>query len=349
MKTSYLRFIIFGFSLMLFVASCKSPNEESTLEKVETSKEVQIESNTLVSWNDTATKQVIIDYVEAVTQVGGPDFIPVKDRIAVFDNDGTLWSEQPAYFQLQFAIDRIKEMAKDHPEWKGKQPYQAILDNDMEAFSKQGMKGILTILMSTHAGMSTDDFDEEVANWIANAKHPKTQKPYNQMIYQPMLELLDYLRAHDFKTFIVSGGGVEFMRVWAEDTYDIPKDQIVGTSFKTKFEMTDEGPRIVRLPEIDFIDDKEGKPVGIHKYIGRKPVFAAGNSDGDLQMLQWTSSSKYKNFELYIHHTDSVREWSYDRGSHIGGFDKGWDEAIEKGWTIVDMAKDWSVIYPFEK
>lgn len=349
MKKSFLKPIFSAIAILFFLNSCKSPNEEPKSVQEETVGQQEQITDGLPSWNDTKNKQAIIDYVNAVTQEGGTEFIPIKDRVAVFDNDGTLWSEQPSYFQLLFAIDQVKKMAKDHPEWKGKQPYQAVIDGDMTSLSKQGMKAIVTLIMTTHAGMSTDDFEEEVVNWMATAKHPKTEQPYNQMIFQPMLELLEFLRANSFKTYIVSGGGIDFMRAWAVDAYGIPEDQIVGSVIKTQFEMTDEGPRLVRLPELDFIDDKEGKPVGIQHFIGKKPVFAAGNSDGDLQMLQWTASSDYKNFELYIHHTDSVREWSYDRGSHIGGFDKGWDEAVDKGWTIVDMAKDWAVIYPFEK
>ena len=302
----------------------------------------------LPSWNEGATKTAIINYVKDVTNTESNNFIPIPDRIATFDNDGNLWSEQPAYFQLFFAIDRIKALAPEHPEWKTEQPFKAVLDDDMKELMKYGEHGLIQIVMTTHAGNTTEEFEQIVKDWLATAKHPRFNRPYTDLVYQPMLELLDYLRANDFKTFIVSGGGIEFMRPWVEEVYGIPRDQVIGSSIKTEYDYNNGDPIIKRLPEIDFIDDKEGKPEGINKFIGRKPVFASGNSDGDLQMMRWAASSKYKSYMLYVHHTDSIREWAYDRNSHIGRFDKGLDEAIEKGWTVVDMENDWKVIYPFE-
>jgi len=306
--------------------------------------------NPLPSWNDGSAKQAILDFVAKTTKQESPAFIPEADRIAVFDNDGTLWSEQPVYFQLAFAMDRIREMAEDHPEWKDQQPYQALLEGDLEAALSAGEHAMLEVLMTTHAGMSTERFHRAVSNWLSEATHPKTGRPYREMIYQPMLELLQYLRANGFKTFIVSGGGVDFMRVWTEEVYGIPPEQVVGSSGKVEFQVRDGRPQLVKLPAINFIDDKEGKPVGIHQYIGKRPVFAAGNSDGDYAMLQWTTSGmEYPRFGMLIHHTDSLREWAYDRNSSIGRLDKGLDDAPSYGWTIVDMAADWKTVYPFEK
>jgi phosphoglycolate phosphatase-like HAD superfamily hydrolase len=302
----------------------------------------------LPSWNKGKTKSAIIDYVSDVTDAGSKNFIPIVDRVATFDNDGNLWSEQPAYFQLFFAIDRVKAMASDHPEWKDEQPYKAVLEGDMKTLAEQGEHGIVKLVMGTHAGMTTDQFESDVKEWLATARHPRFDKPYNALVYQPMLELLDYLRANDFKTYIVSGGGIEFMRPWVEEVYGIPRDQVVGSSGKTEFDYNNGHPVIRKLPEIDFIDDKEGKPVGIYRFIGRKPVFASGNSDGDLQMLQYAASHHLKSFMLYVHHTDAKREWAYDRDSHIGRLDRGLDEAEKRGWTVIDMKKDWKVIYPFE-
>jgi len=302
----------------------------------------------LPSWNDGPAKQSIVDFVKEVTDPSSSDYVPPAERIATFDNDGTLWSEQPAYFQLFFAIDRVKELAPQHPEWKTTQPFKAVIENDMKALAVSGEHGLLELVMATHAGMTTEEFEQIVKDWLPTARHPRFKRPFTDLVYQPMLELLDYLRANGFKTFIVSGGGIEFMRPWVEEVYGIPPDQVVGSVIKTKFEMHDGKPILVRLPELDFIDDKEGKPVGIHKFIGRRPIAAFGNSDGDLQMLQWTDSGKGKRLMVYIHHTDAEREWAYDRESHIGRLDKGLDVAKEKGWTIVDMKQDWKVIYPFE-
>jgi len=300
----------------------------------------------LPSWNEGAAKRSIVDFVARVTDPASPEFVPEAERIATFDNDGTLWSEQPAYFQLFFAIDRVKAMAPEHPEWKTKQPFKAVLDGDMEALAAGGEHGLIELVMATHGGMTTVEFEAIVRDWLATARHPTADRPYTEMVYQPMLELLDYLRANGFKTFIVSGGGIEFMRPWTEEVYGIPPEQVVGSSIETKFEMHDGQPVLMRLPEIDFIDDKEGKPVGIHSHIGRRPIAAFGNSDGDLQMLQWTAAGDGPSLCLYVHHTDAEREWAYDRDSHIGRLDKGLDEAEAQGWTVVDMKEDWKVVYP---
>ena len=324
------------FLLFLAVYSCSSAS-------------VNIEAeDPLPSWNDGNTKQALLDFVTDVTNPTCDCFVAVPDRIAVFDNDGNLWSEQPAYFQLFFAIDRVKEMAVDHPEWKTQQPFQSILEDDPETFATFGEHGILEVVMATHAGNTTGEFEEIVKQWLSTARHPRFDRPFTDLVYQPMLELIAYLQANDFKTFIVSGGGIEFMRPWVEEVYGIPRDQVVGSSIKTEFILVDGEPEIRRLAELDFIDDKEGKPIGIHKFIGRKPVFCSGNSDGDLQMMQYTDSGKGSRFMLYLHHTDAEREWAYDRESHIGRLDKGLDEAKEKGWTVIDMKNDWKVIYPFQ-
>ncbi|MGB5263355.1 MAG: HAD family hydrolase [Lutimonas sp.] len=330
-----------------FSVSCKQEHTISPVKQEEIAQS-NVEIDHLPSWNDSAAKKNIIAFVEEVTNRNSDNYIEVQDRIATFDNDGCLWTEQPAYFQLLFALDRIKAMAGDHPEWKNKQPYKAVLEDDMKTIMAAGHKGLAELLMASHAGGTTEEFEKAVQDWIKTAKHPTKNVPYDQLVYQPMLELLEYLRAHNFKTFIVSGGGIEFMRAIVQDVYKIPAEQIIGSSIKTEFDYNNGNPVIRRLPEIDFIDDKEGKPVGINKFIGKKPVFAAGNSDGDLQMLQWTASNKLKNFELYIHHTDEVREWAYDKGSPIGGLEKGLEEAAKNGWTVVNMKTDWKVIYPFE-
>ena len=303
-------------------------------------------ADALASWNDRKAKQSIVEFVAKVTKHGSPDFVPPAERIATFDNDGTLWAEQPMYFQLLFALDRVKVLAPQHPEWKDQEPFASLLKGDVKGALAGGEHAILEIAMATHAGMTTEDFEKIVKDWIATAKHPTTKRPYTEMVYQPMLELLAYLRANDFKTFIVSGGGIEFMRPWTENTYGIPPEQVIGSSIKTKFEMHDGKPVLVRVPELNFLDDKEGKPVGINQHIGRRPIAAFGNSDGDLQMLQWTTAGQGPRFALYVHHTDAEREWAYDRNSSIGRLDKGLDEARKKGWTVVDMKQDWKVIYP---
>jgi hypothetical protein len=303
----------------------------------------------LPSWSEGPAKGAITDFVARVTDPASPDFVPEAERIATFDNDGTLWAEQPAYFQLLFAIDRVKALAPEHPEWATTQPFKAVLDGDMEALAAAGEHGLLELVMASHAGMTTLEFEEIVKDWITHARHPKTGQPLTRMVYQPMLELLEYLRANGFKTFIVSGGGIEFMRPWTEEVYGIPPEQVVGSSIKTKFEVRSGAPILVRLPEIDFVDDKEGKPVGIHSHIGRRPIAAFGNSDGDLQMLQWTAAGDGPSFCLYVHHTDAEREWAYDRESHIGRLDEGLKEAEARGWTVVDMKRDWKRVFAFEE
>ena len=334
--------IILFFSLIFI--SCetqKKENEEKNVTKQEA-------TNPLPSWNDVTSKNNIIAYVKDVTNPESENFIPITDRIATFDNDGNLWSEQPAYFQLFFAIDRVKVMAADHPEWKDEQPFKAVLENDMDALKKQGEHGLIKLVMATHTGTTTEEFDAVVKDWIATTKHPTKNVGYDKLVFQPMLELLQYLRANDFKTYIVSGGGVDFMRAFVSPIYGIPSEQIIGSRIKTEFDYNNGNPVIRRLPILEYNDDKEGKPLNIQKIIGKKPVFSSGNSDGDLQMMQWTASNKHKSFMLYVHHTDSVREWAYDRDSHIGKLDKGLDQAIKDGWTVIDMEKDWKVIYPFE-
>ncbi len=300
----------------------------------------------LPSWNKSVTRQTIIQFVENATQENGEQFVPIAKRIAVFDNDGTLWAEQPVYFQLAFTIDRIKTLASKHPEWKTKQPYKAVLEGDIKKAMSSDKKMLMEMLMVAHAGNTTAEFSQIVKDWLATAKHPATGRRYTEMVYQPMLELLRYLRANGFKTYIVSGGGIDFMRPWSEAVYGIPPEQVIGSSVKTKFEMRDGTPEIVRLPELNFNNDKAGKPVAINQYIGRRPVLAFGNSDGDLQMLQWTTAGSGARLGLLVHHTDAKREWAYGRKSHIGKLDKALDEAIKKGWLVVDMKQDWKVIYP---
>ena len=300
----------------------------------------------LPSWNDTAPKQAIIKFVAAATTDGSPDFVPVPQRIAVFDNDGTLWSEQPVYVQLFYLADRIKALAPQHPEWTTTEPFASLLKGDMKGVAASGEPGLLQLIAATHAGMTTEEFEKSVNDWITTARHPKTGRLYTEMVYQPMLELLAYLRANGFKTFIVSGGGIEFMRPWAERTYGIPPEQVVGSSGGLKYELRDGTPVIVKLPELALNDDKEGKPVGIQRHIGRRPIAAFGNSDGDYQMLQWTTAGKGPRFGLIVHHTDADREVAYDRESRIGRLDKALDDAAAKGWSVVDMKNDWNQVFP---
>jgi hypothetical protein len=300
----------------------------------------------LPSWNDGASKQSIINFVTAVTREGSPDFVPAPQRIATFDNDGTLWSEHPMYVQLAFALDRVKAMAPLHPEWKSKQPFKAVLDGDMKSLAKSGERGLAELIMVTHAGMTSDEFAKIVTDWLATARHPRFKRPYTEVVYQPMLEVLAYLRANGFKTYIVSGGGIEFMRPWSERVYGVPPEQVVGSSIKTRFEMRQGRPELFRLPEVNFIDDKAGKPVGINEFIGRRPIAAFGNSDGDLQMLQWTTMSGGMRLGLIVHHTDAEREYAYDRDTEFGKLDKALDAAAINKWTLADMKKDWKVIFP---
>ncbi len=304
----------------------------------------------LPSWNNGATKKAITDFVARVTTQDGADFVPPEQRIATFDNDGTLWAEQPIYFQAAFALDRVKAMAPQHPEWKSRQPFKAFLAGDRKALAEQGEKGLLTLVAAAHSGMTTDDFAKFVADWLATTKHPRFNRPYNELTYQPMVELLGYLRANGFKTFIVSGGGVEFMRVWAEKAYGIPPEQVVGSSGVVKFQLGPNGkPELMKLAKVEFVDDGPGKPVGINRFIGRRPIFAFGNSDGDLQMLQWTTAGPGARFAGIVHHTDAAREYAYDRQSKVGKLDKALDEAKAKGWTVVDMKQDWKKVFAFEQ
>jgi len=305
------------------------------------------QTDPLPSWNDSAPKKAIVAFVEKVTREGSPDFVPVPERIATFDNDGTLWAEQPMYFQFLFALDRVKALAPTHPEWKDKEPFASLLKGDLKAALAGGEKAMLEIVMATHAGMTTDEFERIVKDWLATAKHPKTKRLYTEMVYQPMLELLVYLRANGFKTFIVSGGGIEFMRPWTEKVYGIPPEQVVGSSIKTKFELRDGKPALVRLPELNFIDDKAGKPVGINEHVGRRPIAAFGNSDGDQQMLEWTQAGPGARLMLLVHHDDAVREFAYGSESKIGTFsDALRTEATKNGWTVISMKNDWKRIFP---
>jgi phosphoglycolate phosphatase-like HAD superfamily hydrolase len=303
----------------------------------------------LPSWNDGPAKQSIINFVTKVTKAGSPDFVPAPERIATFDNDGTLWSEQPMYFQLLFAVDRVKALAPQHPEWQTQEPFASLLKGDMKGVMAGGEKALLELVMATHAGMTTEEFDKTVKDWLATARHPKTGKRYTEMVYQPMLEVLTYLRANGFKTFIVSGGGIEFMRPWTEKVYGVPPEQVVGSSIKTQWETRSGKPALVRLPEINFIDDKTGKPVGINSHIGRRPIAAFGNSDGDRQMLEWTQAGDGARLMVLVHHDDAKREWAYGPESKIGTFsDALMAEAKKQGWTVVSMKNDWIRIYPFE-
>jgi phosphoglycolate phosphatase-like HAD superfamily hydrolase len=329
------RSILLLLAILLPTAACQQPS-------------VQGDVDPLPSWNDSDAKRAIISFVERVTTVAGVDYVLPAERIATFDNDGTLWSEQPFYVQLAFVVDRVKALAPQHPEWATTQPYKAVLENDLQALSAAGEHGLIELLMATHGGMTTTEFAQIVKNWLATAKHPRFDRPYTELVFQPMLELLDYLRANEFKTYITSGGGIAFMRPWVESVYGIPPEQVIGSSIVTRFAMRDGQPVLIREPKVDFIDDKDGKPVGIDKFIGRRPIAAFGNSDGDLQMLQWTAAGDGARLLLLVHHTDADREWAYDRSSHIGRLDKALDDANRRGWAVVDMKRDWKVVYPFE-
>ena len=302
----------------------------------------------LPSWSEGHSKQQIIEFVNSVTKTGGVDYVAPGQRIATFDNDGTLWSEQPTYFQLLFILDRIKQMAADHPEWTSTQPFQAVLENDMAAIEAAGHHGMAQLGMTAQSGVTTDEFKTIIDDWFATARHPTTGKAYNAMVYQPMLEVLDYLRTNEFKVFIVSGGGLEFMRPWSEEVYGIPPDQVVGSSMETRYEVQAGNPVLVQEPGLHFINDKDTKPVAINRYIGQRPILAFGNSDGDFQMLEWTTAGEGRRLGLIVHHTDAEREWAYDRQSSIGRLDRGLDEAEMRGWVLVDMARDWQVIYPYQ-
>jgi phosphoserine phosphatase len=302
----------------------------------------------LSSWNDGAAKRSIVEFVTRVTNPDGPEFVRPSERIAVFDNDGTLWAEQPVYFQALFTIDRVRALAPRHPEWKTEEPFASLLKGDTKAVLAGGERALGRIAMATHAGMTTEEFEGIVRDWIATARHPKTGRPYTEMVYQPMIELLAYLRANGFRTFVVSGGGVEFMRPWAERVYGVAPEEVVGSRIKTRYELRDGKPVLVRLPELEFVDDGPGKPVAIQMQIGRRPLAAFGNSDGDLPMLEWTAAGPGARFCLYVRHTDADREWAYDRTSPVGRLDKGLDEARARGWTVVDMKTDWKRVFAFE-
>ena len=341
MKSQFSSLIV--LSTLLLVIGCTSinPSEKNSTEAI------AVSSAVLASWQEGATKQSIIDFVKKTTTEGSADFVPVADRIACFDNDGTLWSEQPLYFQLAFAMYQINKTAAQHPEWKQQQPFKAVLAGDMITVMAGGEKSLAAIMAATHAGLTTEQFTQSVKDWMANAQHPTTQKPFSAMIYQPMLELLQYLRKHGYTTFIVSGGGVDFMRAWAEEVYGIPPHQVVGSMGGYRYDFKEGKASLIKLPELTFNDDKAGKPVGIQRGIGKIPVFAAGNSDGDYEMLQYTSTAKgYPRMSLLVHHTDSTREWAYDRKSSIGHLDRALTEAPNYHWLVVDMQQDWKKIYP---
>jgi hypothetical protein len=306
------------------------------------------QSDPLPSWNDGKTKQSILDFVAAVTREGSPDFVPVPQRIATFDNDGTLWCEQPMYVQIAFALDRVKAISNQHPEWKKQQPFKAALENDLATLAKSGEKGLVQLIMATHAGMSTAEFEKITTDWIKIARHPKFERPYTELVYQPMLELLTYLRANGFKTFIVSGGGIEFMRPWTESVYGIPPEQVVGSSIKTEYKFANGQAALMRQPAVNFVDDGPATPVGINSHIGRRPIAAFGNSDGDFQMLQWTTTAGGRRFGLIVHHTDAEREYAYDRKTSFGRLDKALDAAPSAGWTVVSIKDDWKLIFPFQ-
>ncbi|MBI4864895.1 MAG: haloacid dehalogenase-like hydrolase [Candidatus Riflebacteria bacterium] len=306
-------------------------------------------SDPLPSWNDTPSKKAIVAFVEKITRQGSGEFVPVPERIAVFDNDGTLWAEQPLYVQAFFLFDRIKALAPLNPGWKAREPFASVLGGDLKAALACGERKLMEAVMATHTGMTSQEFEKTVGAWIAGARHQKTRRLFTEMVYQPMIELLAYLRANGFKTFIVTGGGGEFVRPWAERVYGIPPEQVIGSTVKTKFVVRDGAPLLVRLPEMDFVDDKAGKPVGIQQHIGRRPIAAFGNSDGDHQMLQYTAAGGGARLCLLVHHDDGAREWAYDRHSHVGTLDKAWDEAMAKGWTVVSMKNDWNKVFPFDR
>lgn len=307
---------------------------------------IALGSDPLPSWNEGPARSAIVKFVADVTQEGGSDFVPVPERIAVFDNDGTLWSEQPTYVQLAFAGDRIKAQMDQHPEWRDRPIFKAASEGNFGPALAGTTRDRLDLLAASHAGMTIEEFAIIVKDWLATARHPRFDRPYTELVYQPMLELLTYLRANGFKTYIVSGGGIEFMRPWAERVYGIPPEQVVGSAIRVKYEVRNGEPVLIRLPEIEFIDDKAGKPVGIHRAIGRRPIAAFGNSDGDFEMLEWTTSAPGKRLGLIIHHTDAEREWAYDRKSMVGRLDRALDEAPKRGWILLDMKKDWTTVYP---
>jgi phosphoglycolate phosphatase-like HAD superfamily hydrolase len=324
-----------GAALLAAVAALPAPPARS-----------QPATAALASWNDTAPKKAITDFVARVTKDGSPDFVPPAERVAVFDNDGTLWCEQPVYVQVAFALDRVKALAPKHPEWREKQPFKAVLEGDHKALAAAGQKGIVEVLVATHTGMTVDEFDATVKDWLKTARHPKYQRPYTACVYQPMLDLLAYTRANGFKTYIVTGGTADFVRAFAGPVYGIPPEQVVGTTFKTKYEERGGKPALVILPEFDLIDDGPGKPVGIGRLIGRRPTMAFGNSDGDFEMLEWTTSAPGPRLGVFVHHTDAAREYAYDRDSHVGRLARGLDQAARRGWVVAGMKDDWKTVFP---
>ncbi len=331
-----MRHIVLILGCSLFIACGSNPTSSAPGAAV---------ADPLPSWNDGDSKRSIVAFVDRITKEQTHDYVAPSERIATFDNDGTLWSEQPIYFQFAFILDRIKELAPKHPEWKKRQPFRGILEGDMKGALSAGTKGLAEMVAVASTGMTAEESDALVKAWIETARHPKTNKLYTEMVFQPMLELLDYLRANGFKTFIVSGGGVDFMRVWTDRVYGIPPEQVVGTVMKVKYSVNGK-PVLNLLPGIAFIDDGPGKPVGIRQFIGRRPIFAAGNSDGDREMLEYTTGGGGPRFAMLVHHTDGEREFAYDRQSHIGKLDKALDQARTDNWTVVDMKADWSVVYP---
>jgi len=327
---SQLRFLLSGFVAILAICICSVANA----------------ADPLPSWNDGPTKKAILEFVAAVTDEKGKDYVEPAGRIATFDNDGTLWVEYPMYTQALFAFDRVKKLAPQHPEWKTQQPFKGVLEDDMKAVGASGMKGLMEIIMATHSGMTAAEFEQEVSNWLATKKQPKFKRLYTELVYQPQLELLAYLRANGFKTFIVSGGGIAFMRPISEQTYGIPPEQVVGSSVVAEFQVKEGKPVLVRMPKIDFINDKAGKPVGIYEHIGRRPILAFGNSDSDIQMIEYTMAGEGRRLGLFVHHTDAEREYAYDRKSHVGTLDKVLDIATENDWIVVDMKRDWKQVFP---
>jgi hypothetical protein len=337
--------IALAIVFLLFNSSCTNTAGDDKAVAIRDSSAVYT-GDALPSWNEGNNKRAIIDFVKSVTTEGSSSFVKPESRIATFDNDGTLWAEQPMYFQFLFVVDRIRAMAPQHPEWKYKDPFKSILAGDGRKALAGGEKAIGELMITTHTGMTTEEFEMTVKGWIAAARHPLKKIPYTQCVYQPMLELLVYLRANGFKTFIVSGGGIEFMRPWTQQVYGIPPEQVVGSSGKLKYEIKNDKPVLLKLPHVDFIDDKEGKPVGIQMNIGKRPIAAFGNSDGDFQMLEWTTSGGGPRLGLIVHHDDATREWAYDRASPVGKLERGLDEAAKRGWLLVSMKNDWKKIFP---
>ena len=348
------RHILPALVVPVVLTSCSSDRPTAALERPRAPQSSTMPdrppSDPLPSWNQGTSKAAIVDFVERVTREGGPEFVPASERIATFDNDGTLWSEQPAYTQLLFAFDRVKALAPQHPEWSERQPFKGVLEGDLKAVAATGERGLLELVAATHAGNTTEEFERIVRDWIATARHPRSQRLYTDMVYQPMLEMLVYLRANGFTTFIVSGGGVEFMRPWAERVYGVPPEQVIGSRAKVTYEVRNGTPVLQRLAAVDLVDDKAGKPVGIHQVVGRVPIAAFGNSDGDFEMLEWTTAGRArKALGVIVHHTDAEREWAYDRASPVGRLARGLDEAPARGWIVVDMKRDWKAVFPFDQ